>query len=83
MTVLRSVTGLRQPCARGTLQAGNARSAVLDLDSGAPSHSILGAVSHREAHQVLAPTHRHKDVPPRSLDGAASRNGAVSSIPPK
>lgn len=80
---LLRVTGSRQPRARGTLRAGNARSAVLDLDSGAPSHGILGAIGHREVHPGLAPTRGHKDVPPRSPDGAVSRDGADSSIPPK
>lgn len=80
---LLRVMGSRQPCARGTLRAGNTHSAVLDLDSGTPSHGILGAVSHREACQELAPTRMDKDVPPCSPYGAASRDGAFSSIPPK
>lgn len=64
--------GSHQPCARGTLRAGNARSAVSDLDSGTRSHGILGAAGHREAHQGLTPTPRHKDVPPRSPAGPVS-----------
>lgn len=83
MTVPRSESrGSRQPCARGTPRARNARSAVSDLDSGAPSHS-LGAVGHRVAHQWLSPTRGDKDVLLRSPDCAVSEDGAVSSIPPK